>query len=170
MKNQIIKMTMMTIGAVVLMTAAVSAQSPDYPAKGSIYDGVESSSGNQDPLSGFQYGNTFVLTSIGKVESRYLTVSVNSQEMFKGVGVTGGAWSLAVFRDGAHVGTLYGDVVSGEIQQIIGKKVKQTRLELRATGGTGIFDNDGSLKINGSLFMTTDLSSKRTTAFETLNF
>jgi hypothetical protein len=178
MKNQMIKMAMMIVCVASLMTAAVSAQNEigDDLAKGFIYDGVETSAGNQDPMSGSQYGNTFVLTKQGKGESRYITVSVNSREMFKGVGVTGGAWSVAVFRDGAYVGTVYGEVVSGDIQEIINKKGeligKQTRIDLLGTGGTGIFDNEESQKINGCLNMTTELLTKKkiTTALAELNF
>jgi hypothetical protein len=178
MKNQMIKMAMMIVWAAGLMTAAVSAQNEigDDLAKGFIYDGVETSAGNQDPVSGFQYSNTYVLTSLREGESRYMTVSVNSREMFKGVGVTGGAWSVAVFRDGAYVGTVYGEVVSGDIQNIVSKKGyvvgKQTRVDLQGTGGTGIFDNEESQKINGSLIMSTELLTKKkiTIAFETLNF
>jgi len=78
--------------------------------------------------------------------------------------------------DGAHVGTVYGEVVSGDIQKIINKKGElismQTRIDLQGTGGTGIFDNEESQKINGSLNMTTDLltKKKKTIAVETLNF
>jgi len=71
---------------------------------------------------------------------------------------------------------LYGEVLSGDIQEIINKKGevigKQTGLELQGTGGTGIFDNDEGQKINGNLNMRTDLLTKKknTTALETLNF
>lgn len=174
MNKQMTKIAMMVVFAIGLMTAAVSAE--NELAKGFIYDGVESSAGNQDPVSRFQYGNTYVLISLGEAESRYMTVSVNSREMFKGVAVTGGVWSVAVFRDGAYVGTVYGEVMSGDIQEIVNKKGeligKQTQIDLQGTGGTGIFDNEESQKINGSLNMTTDLlaKKKRTIALETLNF
>ena len=178
MTKQMTKIAMMLVLTVGLMAVAVSAQNEigNDLAKGSIYDGVETSAGNRDPVSGFQYGNTFVLTSTGEVESRYMTVSINSREMFKGVGVTGGTWSVAVFRDSVYVGTVYGEVMSGDTQDIINKKGaligKQTRIDLLGTRGTGIFDNDESQKINGSLIMTTDLQTKtkRTIALETLNF
>jgi hypothetical protein len=67
-------------------------------------------------------------------------------------------------------------VVSGDIQNIVSKKGyvvgKQTRVDLQGTGGTGIFDNEESQKINGSLIMSTELLTKKkiTIAFETLNF
>ena len=178
MKNQMRAMAMMIVCATGLMTAAVTAQDKIEVnlCKESIYDGVETSAGNQDPVSGFQYGTTYVLTSRGEVESRYMTITINSREMFKGVGVTSGTWSVAVFRDSVHVGTLYGEVLSGDIQEIINKKGevigKQTGLELQGTGGTGIFDNDEGQKINGNLNMRTDLLTKKknTTALETLNF
>jgi hypothetical protein len=178
MNKQMTKIAMMMVLAIGLMASAATAQNKngDHLAKGSIYDGHETSAGNQDPVSGFQYGNTFVLTSTGEVESRYMTVSINSREMFKGVGVTGGMWSVAVFRDSVYVGTVYGEVISGDIQDIISKKGdvigKQTRIDLQGTGGTGIFDNEENQKINGSLTMTTDLLSKtkKTIALESLNF
>lgn len=169
-------MTMMIVWAAVLLTGAVSASDEirDYHAKGFLYDGVETSAGNQDPVSGFRYGTTYVLSGSGEVESRYMTVSINSREMLIGLAVTGGAWSVSVFRDGMHVGTVYGDITSGDIQDMIGKKGvpfgKQTRVDLQGTGGTGIFDHVGSQGIYGSLIMSTDLFSKRTSALETLNF
>ena len=178
MKNKMLKMAMMVVSGLVLLTSAVSARNEigNYAAKGVVYDGVESSAGYKDAVSGFHYGNTFVLASVVEAESRHLSVSVNSQEVFKGVGVTGGAWSVVVFNDGAHIGTVYGEIVSGEIQDIISEKGeligKQTLMELRATGGTGIFNNEWGQGIKGTLIMTTDLltKTKRTTAIETLNF
>jgi hypothetical protein len=178
MKNKMLKMAMMVVSALVLLTGAVSARNEigNFAAKGFIYEGVESSPGNQDPVSGFHYGSTFLLASVAGAESRYLTVSVNSREIFKGIGVTGGAWSVAVFDDGAHVGTVYGEIVSGEIQDIISEKGaltgRQILIDLRATSGTGIFDNEWGQNISGTLIMTTDLltKQKRTTAIETFNF
>lgn len=179
MKKQMTKIAMMVVLAIGLTASAATAKNEirDYLAKGFLYEGVETSAGNQDPVSGFQYGTTYVLSSLGEVESRYMTVSVNSRERrFIGVRVTGGAWSVAVFRDGAHVGTVYGEVISGDIQQIINKEGeligKQTQIDLKGTGGTGIFDNEESQEINGSLNMTTDLltKKKKTVALETLNF
>ena len=175
MKNQIIKIAMMIILAAGLMTATVSAQNKlggDISAA-TIYNGIETSEGTRDHLSGFQYGNTFVMTGTGEYDSLHLTVSINSQEMFQGVGVTGGAWSLVVFR-GVYLGTIYGEVMSGDIENITDKEGKiigkQTRITLRATGGTGNLDTDEILKLNGSFDMKTDSLSKETTAIAKLNF
>lgn len=178
MNNKMLKMAMMIVSGLVLLTSAVSARNEigNHAAKGFVYDGLETSAGNQDPVSGFHYGNTFMLASVVEGESRYLNVSVNSRQMFKGVGVTGGAWSVAVFSDGAHLGTVYGEIVSGEIRDIITEKGeligKETLMDLQATGGTGIFNNEWGEGIKGTLIMTTDLltKTKRTTAIETLNF
>lgn len=178
MIKQMIKIAMMMVMVIGLMASSATARNEirDDDVKGFVYDGVESSAGNQDPVSGFHYGNAFVLSSVREVESRYLNVSINSREMFLGVGVTGGTWSVAVFRDGGNVGTVYGEILAGEIQDIIGEKGqrigKQIRIDLRATGGTGIFDNDESQNISGSLTITVDLLAKKkiATAVETLNF
>ena len=139
-----------------------------------IYNGLETSAGTVDPISGFRYGNTFVLSSTGEWDARYLMVSLNSQEMFVGVGVTGGAWSLTVIRDGVYLGTIYGEVMSGDIENLTDKdgKIigKRTRIELRATGGTGNLDNDETLKLNGSFDMKTDSGTLETTAIAKFNF
>ncbi len=139
-----------------------------------VYTGLETSAGTLDPVSGLRYGNTFVLSSTGEYDSRHLTVSINSQEMFVGVGVTGGAWSLTVIRDGVYLGTVYGEVMSGDIENIVDEKGeiigKRTRIELQATGGTSNLDTDETRKLTGSFDMKTDSATLETTAIAKFNF
>ncbi len=176
MTKQMTKIAMMMVLAIGLMASAATAQNKDGGGVSAavVYTGLETSAGTLDPISGFSYGNTFVLSSTGEYDSRHLTVSINSQEMFQGVGVTGGAWSLTVFRDGVYLGTIYGEVMSGDIENITDKEDKvigkRTRIILRATGGTGNLDNDETLKLHGSFDMRTDSLSKETTAIAKFNF
>ena len=94
MLRKIIQAIMISILSALILTIAASAQIKDDVASALVYDGVETSNGTLDEISSVRYGNTFVLRSNGKFNSRYLTVSINHRAMFKGVGVTGGAWSL----------------------------------------------------------------------------
>ena len=139
-----------------------------------VYTGLETSAGTIDPISGYRYGNTFVMTSTGEWDSRHLTVSLNSQEMFPGVGVTGGAWSLTVIRDGVYLGTIYGEVMSGDIENIVDEKGdiigKRTRIDLQATGGTSNLDTDETRKLHGSFDMRTDSGTLETNAIAKFNF
>lgn len=139
-----------------------------------VYNGLETSAGTVDHISGYRYGNTFVLTATGEYDSRHLTVSLNSQEMFVGVGVTGGAWSLTVIRDGVYLGTIYGEVMSGDIENIVDEKGdivgKRTRIDLQATGGTSNLDTDEIRKLHGSFDMRTDSGTLETNAIAKFNF
>jgi hypothetical protein len=180
MTKQMTKIAMMMVLAISLMANAATAQTKignkignDFSAA-VIYTGLETSAGTLDPMSGFRYGNAFVLSGTDEYDSRYLTVSINSGDLGYGIGITGGMWSLVVIRDGVYLGTIYGEVMSGEIENITDKTGeiigKRTRLELQAKGGTGNLDTDETLNLHGGFDMKTDLSSKETNAIAKFNF
>lgn len=174
MNKQISRTILILILAVGANVGLAQNKLGDDFSAATVYTGRETSVGTLDPVSGFSYGNTFVLSSTGEYDSRHLTVSINSQEMFQGVGVTGGAWSVTVISDGVYLGTIYGEVMSGDIENITDKEDKiigkRTRLILRATGGTANLDNDETLKLNGSFDMKTDSGTSETTAIAKFNF
>jgi hypothetical protein len=165
----------LAITAVMLiMTVGLAAGAAQAQIAAIYYNGTQSAEGTTDPVSGFIYGNSFVLSSTGEWDSRYLNISINYRNMFQGIGITGGAWSLAVFSDGSYLGTIYGEVVSGDVQFVengSGKLVsKQTRMTLQSTGGTGIFARYKEQNISGSFNMTTDLRTSDTAGIATLNY
>lgn len=110
-----------------------------------IFTGQETAPGTVEPSSGMLYGNTFVLNSYGEWETHHLTISADysiNQFVPDTYGVTGGSWSLVVFRDGKYAGTLYGTVSGGNVLLITnsnGDPCKQTRIDLISTGGLGVF-------------------------------
>lgn len=161
-------------GAVSILTLVLTAVVAQAQIAAIHYDGTQSAIGTTDPVSGFVYGNTFVLASTGEWDSRYLTVSINYRNMFQGIGITGGAWSLAVFSEGSYLGTVYGDVISGDVLFVNtgnGKAVtKQTRMSVQSTGGTGIFTGRKNQNINGSFDMATDLRTSNTEGVASLNY
>jgi hypothetical protein len=88
-------------------------------------------------------GNTFVLSGESDNNSAAMTVTVNYTgfpSMFYGNKVDGGTWSMAVTRDGSYYGTIFGDVVGGQIKwtpdpvsdNILSRK---TTASLRILGG-----------------------------------
>ena len=175
MYRKITQAIIISILSALIFTIAASAQNIDDKRPPLVYDGVETTAGTLDEISSVRYGNTFILRSNGKFNSRYLTVSINHRAMFKGVGVTGGAWSLEIFDEtGGYTGTIYGDVVSGDIQDLLDDKGnvigKETQINLVATGGTGDFTNEELGKIFGNIQLLTASGTKETKGLMYLNF
>ena len=86
--------------------------------------------------------------------------------------VIGGAWSLVVLDENGYAGTIYGDVVSGEIRDSIDDKgntiVKQTQINLIATGSTGNFEQ--YKEIAGNMQIMTALDTLETKGLMVLKF
>lgn len=169
--TQTIVISMLTA---LILTIAAQAQIKDDIAPALVYDGVETSAGTLDEISGVRYGNTFVLRSTGEWDSRYLTVSINHRAVFRGIGVTGGVWSLTVFNENGYSGTIYGDVISGDIRDLTDDKGKiigkQTQIKLIAIGGTGNFANEKFEQIGRNLEMLTALATLEIKGLMQLNF
>ena len=166
------KATLLTIFTLLLMAMSANSQNNDSLGATLVFDGVESTKGTLDQLSGVQYGNTFVLKSSDEFGSRYLTVSINHQPTFKRNVVIGGAWSLVVIGEKGYSGTIYGDVVSGKITNMTDEKgnviVKQTLIKLIATGATGNFEQ--YKEIAGNMQILTALDTLETKGVMFLKF
>jgi hypothetical protein len=162
------------IGILVSANFAQNITGGDGFASAFVYSGLETTAGAVDQASGIRYGNTFALSSRGEWDSRYLTVSINHQETFRGASVTGGSWTLAVFNENGYSETLYGEVLSGDIQEITdgngGIIGKRTRINLQSTGGTGAFTDKARRRITDSLELTTEYRFSQTSGVGLLNF
>jgi len=155
------------------MVSAAAAQSRDSGnglAPVGIYTGVETSPGICDAMSGMCHGNTFVLNSYGEWEIHHLTVSLNystNQFVPNNFIVSGGSWSLVIYRDNVYAGTLYGEVQTGSVRLITdgnGEETsKRVQASLLATGGLGMFAGKESENISGVYDATTNLRSSETT-------
>lgn len=181
MKRHVLYAAMSFILAIGLSSGITSAQKTItiqnwIPAI--FYVGLETSKGVTDTVSGITYGNTFALSSTGEWDARYLTISINgpaaSEELGEQGNITGGTWSLVIFNEGVYAGTLYGEILSGDTQNITdetGRLVqKRSRISLRSIGGTGIYDKKIYENIPDVLDITTDLDSAKTNGFGFLNF
>lgn len=154
--------------------SAVAAQNnnPDSSViLADLYTGIESAAGTCEMMfTATCYGNTFVLNSFGKAETRHLTVSLNYFNSLpnggNGFAILGGTWSLVVIRDGQYVGTIYGDVKDGSIvfpQNENEPSAKITTATLRITGGLGSFETRRRKKTSVTLNLSTHLTSRQTT-------
>lgn len=144
------------------------------------YTGVEIAKGIYEPTSNMVYGNSFILHNPEVMDNNseltvhHFTVSLNGlcEKQNKNVKpiiyencnsiVKGGSWSLVVYRGNRYVGTLYGNVTSGNTNSAYGGS-KKVEVKLQATGGVGIFAEPGSENMEGSFVATTDLQTKGTT-------
>ena len=174
MKIQITKIATMLVLVVGLMTSAAFAQKKDGGgfAPVGFYTGFETASGTMEPTSGVNYGNTFVMNSHGEWETHHLTISVDysvNQFVPNSFVVTGGSWSLVIFRDNTYTGTLYGKVSGGSVLLTTnnnGDPSKQTNMSLQATGGlgvfAGVFTGRGSKEITVVYEASTNLRSGET--------
>ncbi len=170
------------IGALTAYAAsAVAAQNNNSDSSvilADLYTGIESAAGTCEMMfTATCYGNTFVLNSFGKAESRHLTVSLNYFNSLpnggNGFAVLSGIWSLVVMRGGEYFGTLYGNVENGSIvfpknENEPGTKI--TTATLRMTGGLGSFENRRRKKISVTLNLVTHLTSRQTTGHLDLSF
>jgi hypothetical protein len=170
MKIQITKIATMLILVMGLLASTTFAQNRDGRgfAPVGLYTGFETASGTMKPASGVVYGNTFVLNSYGEWETHHLTISVDysvNQFVPNNFIVTGGSWSLVIFRDNAYAGTLYGKVSGGSVLLTTnnnGEPSKQTNISLQSTGGLGLFAGKESRDIIGVYEAITDLRSGET--------
>lgn len=179
MTKQMTKIAMMMVLAIGLMASAATAQNKDGGgfAPTGIYTGIETAEGNLDQLSAIRYGNSFVLNSFGEWETHHLTVSLDyttNQIVPNNFIVTGGTWSLVVVRDNQYAGTLYGDVQVGSVNLTTnanGEAVsKQVQVNLRSSGGLGIFAGRAGKDISGAYNAITDLRSSETNGNANFNF
>ena len=177
MIKQMTKMMAMLVLAIGLTAGAATAQikgGGSFAPVG-IYTGTETTEGIFDQLSATHYGNTFVMNSFGEWESYHLTVALNysSNQFFPtNFIVTGGTWSLVVIRDNQYAGTLYGEVQSGNLSftEFGENNSKNVQVNLRSTGGSGLFPRKDNETVSGVYSAITDLRSKETTGNASFNF
>ncbi|MGB7201953.1 MAG: hypothetical protein WBD16_06755 [Pyrinomonadaceae bacterium] len=172
MKKQMTKIVMMLI-----LVTGLSAGVAEAQIDVGFYTGVETSPGTCEAITSVCYGNTFVLNSSGEWETHYLTLSLDYVNVpnhnGSGMGITGGNWSLVVFRDNQYFGTLYGRVETGNIIVITDYTKdedgsRQVQATLVSTGGFGPFTE--YKKIHGELSVISDLRSGETKGTASFNF
>lgn len=183
MTKQTTKIAAMIILAIGFLMTGAAAQSVanDDSAPIISFTGTETVKA-VEPVTGNFYGNSFVLNSFGESETQHLTVSLdyscalncfhNPCEGNSHFSVTGGSWSLVVFRDNVYAGTLYGKVSGGAIDVVTNRNgepgFRQMQVYLQATGGLGRFARKGRGNISGVYEAITDAVSNQTTG--SLNF
>jgi hypothetical protein len=117
-------------------------------------------------------GNTFILSGADDQQDYALSVSldyVQNEEQPTQFTVAGGSWTLSVFRDGSLVGTIYGDVTSGDISDAVNEEAqpvqRTVKAQIRILGGTnnykGVQAEDES---SASLVSVTDVDGAQTKA------
>ena len=179
MTKQITKIAMMMVLAIGLMASAATAQNKGgggiIPV--GIYTGIETFEGKLDPDSAIIYGNSFALNSYGEWETHHLTISLDyptNPFVPNNFIVTGGSWTLVVFRNNEYAGTLFGEVQSGSVNLITdnnGEAVsKQVSVSLLSSGGLGMFAGKEGKNIRGTYQATTDSRSKETTGNASFGF
>jgi|GEM_PF-1840473 len=180
MYKTITELTGMIILTVAMMTGAASAQDINGGgvAPTGFYTGIETDKGTCEKSGEVCYGNTFVLNSYGEWDTRHLTIAVNYLNIGNGNGggfsVTGGTWSLVIFDQNGYAGTLYGKVSDGSIVLLSdgdGEIIsKQLRVNLRSTGGLGIFKGKEGENIPGVYEASTTVPSGETSGSAVFTF
>jgi len=142
-----------------------------------LITGIETASGTFEPMTNMFYGNSFVLNNFGESETHLLTISLDYScslaywrehcDALNSLPVTGGSWSLVVFRNNDYAGTLFGKVSGGAIDAVTNRNgepgFRQMQINLQATGGLGRFAGRRSANISGAYETITDTSSNETT-------
>jgi len=113
------------------------------------FQGMESSGGTMDVLSNLYRGHSFVFLSDDRTNPISLTVTMD-YGLIEAPGtyqVVSGQWTLVVFEDGNYVGTLFGDIPQGMIQEVAnlesagGVSQRTFKLNFRITGGMDRYEN-----------------------------
>ena len=169
------KMALIALLTLISMAGATPAQKNIKSDLLLEYDGVETFAGTSDSFNSILWGETFSLQSVSYSQTNCLNISINSStervipidgEVQTGDTVLGGNWSLTVFRENRVIGTIYGEVTGGVTHETAGttkdSTVRQTRITLRTTGGTGALEGIGKRHISGTFDAATNLvGSKR---------
>lgn len=188
MKKQITKIAAIITLAIGFLTTDAAAQQQsianDDSAPITSLTGIETAKGTFDPMSNMFYGNSFVLNSFDKSETQHLTISLDYScaldcfyvpcQASSHLPVSGGSWSLVIYRDNVYAGTLYGRVAGGTIDVETDRdgepSFRRTQLKLEATGGLGRFAFGRNTIISGVYEATTDARSTQTTGSIDLAF
>lgn len=109
--------------------------------------GRESDAGSFDRANQTHRGNRFVLTSGGKANTTSLTVSFDAAPIDhrNSSKVVGGNWTLIIHKRGVYVGSIFGDIPEGRIDDQI-DSLKGTSLQraihapFRVKGGLGAYE------------------------------
>ena len=169
------KMALTVLLTLILIAGSTPAQKNIMSDLLVEYDGVETFAGTSDPINSILWGETFSMQSASYWQTNCLNISINSStqrviendgEVQNGDEVLGGNWSLAVFRENRVFGTIYGEVTGGVTNETVGSikdsTVRQTRITLQTTGGTGALERIGKRHITGTFDAATNLvGSKR---------
>ena len=178
MTKTITKTAAVIILAIGLLTNAAAQKVTDGNGVfQSPFAGMETAKGTFERQTDKFYGNSFVLNSFGEWETQHFTVSLDylCEQCGKNshFPVTGGAWSMVIFRENVYVGTLYGKVSGGTIDVVTNHNgepgFRQMRVNLQTTGGLGRFARRGSGNI-GVFEAITDAVSNQTTGYVNLNY
>ena len=173
-----IKIAAMIILAIGLTTSAAAQSRTESGLLQYIpLTGIETAQGIFEPTTNIVYGNTFVLTNLEGLETHLFTISLNYSCALDFIAVqcaggnhfpvTGGSWSLVVFRSNDYIGTLFGKVSGGAIDAVTinGEEsvFRQMQINLKATGGVKSFAGRRSANISGVYEGVTDTSSNQAT-------
>ncbi len=178
MIKQMTKIAAMIILAIGLTTNAAAQNKTEFDLLQYIpLTGIETAQGTYDPLTNMVYGNSFVLNNFEGSETHLFTISLDYSrtvdyscehcDALSRFPVTGGSWSLVVFRNNVYTGTLFGKISGGAIDAVTANGdepvFRQMQVDLQATGGLKSFAGSRSTRISGVCETITDTSSNQTT-------
>ncbi len=178
MIKQMTKIATIIILAIGLLTSAAAQGKTNGDLVQIIpLTGIETAKGTYEPMTNMFYGKSFVLNNLGESETHLFTVSLDYSnslaywcepcDALNSFTVTGGSWSLVVFRNKVYAGTLYGKVSGGTIDAVMNRNgepgFRQMQINLQATGGLKSFAGESSATISGVYETITDTSSNETT-------
>jgi hypothetical protein len=147
---QLVALTLTLAGAVIAQFEPIDTNLPDIIT----YTGNQTSDGKFVAGMNQTMANSFVMNGYNRTySSLLLTVSFDysgEADFENGNSIVGGTWNMAVYANGSYVGSIFGDVVNGQISWSVlqgrGAKAltvegaKTTEAYLKVNGGTGEFE------------------------------
>lgn len=146
--------------------SAFDSNATDFIKSAINVGGVEITKGTYDNAENKFWSNTFALHGDNQEFSYHSTISMDyiytKSATFSEI--SGGHWSLGVFKEGIYIGMVYGDIAGGFITWDVDKSgvpvSRFTTVKVRVLGGTGDFANIGHGMVGGSFMAYSEAATK----------
>jgi hypothetical protein len=174
------KKTIFLLAVALLLAASIIAQDPvRQPGKPPLsapanpinisFSGNEVAPAAFDSQANMFHGNSFALVSEDRENINTLSISydyVQDEQDATIYHVVSGSWMLTVYDNGVYTGTLYGDLASGDMTELIDGETGQViRHDIKAafhiTGGLdGYADTQPAEGVSGTYIAYTDYNEE----------
>lgn len=141
-KNLMTKILQLIVLTLVLAGAAFAQFLPAGTGRGAFSFSGSETTGDSFGMAAGSFGNTFALNGANDDYSSVLLTTAftfdGPEDPVNGNSIVGGTWNAAIYRKGVYIGSIYGDVTTGNVMWTSSEN-KNIYAEFSVTGGNGDF-------------------------------